>query len=66
MARWRQTLEHFKHMFPEISKGISSVRQRDKDGYEITIETTAHVTLHFSYHRVDEWALQTARDRNNS
>lgn len=65
MPRWRQTLEQFKHMFPEMAKGVSSVHQEDKNGYEISMDTTAHVTLYFSYHSVDRWTLQTARDRNN-
>lgn len=66
MSRWRQTYEHFKNMFPDLAKGVTSVHQEDKDGYEISMNTTAHITLYFSYHNVNQWTLQTARDRNNS
>lgn len=67
MSRWQQTFEQFKHMFPDLAKGASSVHQADKNGYELSINTTAHVTLRFYFKDIKHWKLETegTRDRNN-
>ena len=57
MSKYHRLWTHFQNMFPSLAKSVTQWAARK--GNSICMETTAHVTLYFTYDDLKHWKLET-------
>lgn len=57
MSKYYSLWMHFQNMFPSLTKAVT--HWGCCKGNAIFMETTANVTLFFTYDDVDHWSLET-------